>query len=294
MNKKTKRILKPDPKPIIPEIDMGEDFIVLSEPKVESGVITNIDLSKNSIDNRGKIETTKVLNEIFVDDFEIENDETITDSKINFDPKVLYSKSLETKRKPAIYATIRTILIIVGLLFFVLISALSIGYNISEFENPDLGGKEIINEITNVINPGLNQPNMILPRPPFGGINPNRLNRLPPEIVQKIEQHRGANLITRIFGLSFEFVVVAAILTLLSYLIYRHTDWPFVKNKVLLAFLIVLVSVIISLGFWMLFRNDSRIPRALRGHRDVIRERVFRRQGPSSQVVESIEITPNN
>jgi hypothetical protein len=287
MNKKTKRTLKTDPKPIIPEIDMGKDFIVLSEPKVESGVVTNIDLSKNSIDNEGKIETTKVLNEIFVDDFEIKNDETIIDSKINFDPKVLYSKSLETKRKPAIYATIRTILIIVGLLLFILISALSIGYNISEFENPDFAAKEVISEITEVINHNI-------PNRPAPMVRGNPQQPLSPEIIQKIEQHREANLIARILGLSFEFVVVTAILTLFSYLIYRHTDWPFVKNKVLLAFLIVLVSVIISLGFWMLFRNDNRIPRALRGHRDGIRERVFRRQGPSSQVVESIEITPNN
>jgi hypothetical protein len=207
-----------------------------------------------------------VLNTEREDDFVVDNE--ITDSKIDFDPKTLYTKSLETKRKPAIYSTLRTALIVLGLLFFVFISALSIGYNISEFENPELGGKEIINEITNVINS-----NIPHQRLPMVRSNPQQL--LPLEIVQKIEQHREANLITRILGISFEFILIAAILTLLSYLIYRHTDWPFVKNKILLAFLIVLVSIIISLGFWMLFRNDNRIPRAVRGHRDDLRGQMM-------------------
>jgi hypothetical protein len=265
-------------------IDFGENFVVLSEPKVES----EMSKSKNTIDAVVKSIVPNEENTLDTD-FEVKSEDTLTDSEIDFDPKLLYSKSLQTKRKPAIYSTFRTFLMLGGLFLFVLFSALSIAYNISEFENPDLGAKEIISEITEVINPGTDQPNVNVQRPAFSDNNPNRLLRLPPEIAQKIQQRREANLASRILGISFEFVVIASILTLLSYLIYRHTDWPFVKNKLLLAFLIILVSVIISLGFLMLFRQDNRIPRALRGHRDNWRSKMINRQQISSQNLNSFD-----
>jgi hypothetical protein len=292
MNKKTKSVFKAKqnaieakPKLVIETVDFGEDFIMLSEPKVENIVgekVVEIGKPEDKNEIMDLIITKNHSNVEAIlkagDDFEIENKDTIATSNIDFDPKTLYTKSLKVKRKPLIYSTLRTVLIVLGLLFFVLISALSIGYNISEFENPDIGGKEIINEITDAINPNLVETRPLTPNSPLLDPNTNRRQKrgnipmqLPPQIAQQIEQRREANLAARILGISFEFILIAAILTLLSYLIYRHTDWPFVKNKILLAFLIVIVSIIISLGFWILFRNDSRIPRALRGHRDDLR-----------------------
>ena len=274
MNKNTQNNSKTEQKLEKPKVEIVDNFARSSELNMRSRAEEN------------GIEVTKKLNEAYLhNDFEIQNGDNIIDSKIDFDPKLLYSNSLQTKRKPAIYSSLRTFLIVIGLFLFVLMSALLIGYNISEFENPNFTANQAVTEITEVIKPSTNQPNIIIQRPAPKDDNPHRVTQLPPEIAQKIHQHREQDLVTRVLGLSFEFVIIAATLTLLSYLIYRHTDWPFVKNKLLLAFLIVLVSVIISLGFWTLFRHDNRIPRALRGHRDNWRERIMNRHQINSNLI---------
>jgi hypothetical protein len=248
--------------------DLSKAIVVLGHEDVKE-----LFESKNSL----KLNKSQMLD----DDFEIDIDSSLVKSPIDFDPKSLYTKSLQTKRKPQIYSTLRTTLIVLGLVVFVLLSAVSIAYNISEFENPEFAGREMVKDISEVINPNLREPIPQLQRPRLGDQNPNSQLPLPPQVIQKIEQRREirreVNLVTRVLGLSFEFTIIASILTLLSYLIYRHTDWPFVKNKLLLACLIVLVSVTISVGFWVLFKQDQRVPQALRSHRDFLRGTVVNR-----------------
>lgn len=199
------------------------------------------------------------------DFFDLENKNDEIEAKNDYDPKQLFTRSIETKRKPKVYSFIRVALIGLGLFIFIILSSLSIGYNLSEFENPDFVKHE--NSIQSI-----NQ-RLLLP-----GQN-SRESDLPVSgVINHIDQRKEANFINRITSLSFEFVIITSILTLLSYLIYRYTDWPFVKNKLLLVFLIILTSLIISLGFWFTFRQDNRIPAAMRIHRDNWRRKFVPRQ----------------
>jgi hypothetical protein len=188
------------------------------------------------------------------------------------DPKQLFANSVTAKPKSKASSIIRLILFGIGIFACLVVSSLIIGNSFLEMENPDLDKIENrqIERQTNRQNQRQNRNrgynNQNIPQSEL----PLLRDQIVPATKFRIEN---------LLKISFEFVLIAVTLSAAAFLIYQNTDWPFVKNKVLLGFVILFLTLIVGTGFLFLFRENTDLPRQIRGHRDSMR-RGFRGTPP--------------
>lgn len=79
------------------------------------------------------------------------------------------------------------------------------------------------------------------------------------DIIQKVRGYEFENLpfTQNILGFLFEFLIIALLGTLAIYLIYRHTDWPYVKEKLGLVIGSFLIIFLLSMGVIILSENEK-------------------------------------
>jgi hypothetical protein len=222
--------------------DLGTDQVLVDEIAIKS-------------DDQKQSHTLEEVN-----DFNEELDPEGNDLNLSFDSTKVLTKTVDAKPKNKTYSTIRLVLIGFAIFLLVIFGALSVGYNLLEFDNPDFDTQMSIDRTIE-----------INPRFPIRPIQPDDKR----ELKNQINQLRERKFLDRVVGISFEFIIIATFLTLLTYLVYRNTDWPLVKNKYVLVLLIVLATIIIGSGFLLLFQQNNKLPRLIRGHRDSFRERFL-------------------
>jgi hypothetical protein len=195
------------------------------------------------------------------------------------DPKQLFANSVNAKPKSKTSSVIRLILFGIGIFMCLVVSSLIIGNSFLELENPELDKIENrqIERQTNRQNQRQNRNrgdnNQNIPQSEL----PLLRDQIVPATKFRIEN---------LLKISFEFVLIAITLSAAAFLIYQNTDWPFVKNKVLLGFVILFLTLIVGTGFLFLFRQNVDIPRQIRGHRDSMR-RGFRGAPPTPMLMGS-------
>lgn len=233
---------------------MSKKIIINNQYLADNG----LDLVKSDTNSQTMLETSDFLQELDPDGVDLD---------IKYNPSKLLDKTITARPKDKIYSTLRLMLVFIGISILIILGALSVGLNLLELNNPEVFEQNVTSQ--NRFDGSSNQPqNPIIVR------NPNPIDNKQ-DFKDKKDQRRERKFVEKLIDVSFEFIIIALIVTFLAYLIYRNTDWPLVKNKYLLVIMIVLVTLIVGSGFLLLFKQDNRIPRAIRGHRDSFRGRFW-------------------
>jgi hypothetical protein len=180
------------------------------------------------------------------------------------DSKIIFETIKVSQPKPLVYSWLLKILIFLGILSCILVGSLALGNAFLEFHRPDFVEENNI---------GRNQSR----RNEFGNFNQRQY---------PIEK--------RIMAISVEFIVIAGLVILGAFLIYRNTDGILVKNKVILVSVIVLVTVLLGIVASLIFSQNTSIPRAIREKRDGLRGLKDFRHQPKKDIIDQSQINSNN
>jgi magnesium-transporting ATPase (P-type) len=172
-------------------------------------------------------------------------------SQSTVNPKQIFNKCIEQKPKSKTYAWVKNFLTIGGIILVVIVSGLAIATNLLE----GIQDNQNHNELTQYVGKNFSSP-----------FNSRIIGKQIQQVVSdQFQEYKK-------FDLSLEFLVVAIALTVIAFVAYRNTDWPFVKNKIFLVTLIFCAILFVGTMFLSVFEKNSKIPRMLRSYRDSLRE----------------------
>jgi ABC-type multidrug transport system fused ATPase/permease subunit len=193
------------------------------------------------------------------------------ESKI--DPKALYNKCLESKPKTKLYSSFRTAIIIGLIVFSIVLSSLIIGFNFLEINNPNFDKQGFGKTNNSIVEPTLTIGDIFDSN--RGIPTQKQVPTSTPYLILLLQSFTeiASETASLILTYSLEFLLIGIFLLITSYWVYRITDWPLTNNKPLLLVIILVLTLTIGVGFLTIFREDRRIPRALRENRDYIREK---------------------
>jgi hypothetical protein len=163
--------------------------------------------------------------------------------------------------KPLAYSWLLKIIVFLGILSCILIGSLALGNTFLEYQRPDFGEENMIEK---------NQ----VKRNDFDKTRPNQYP-----------------LEKRLMAVSVEFVVIAGLVIIGAFLIYRNTDGIFVKNKFFVIAVIVGVVILLGVVSALIFSQNTAIPKVLREKRDGFRSLRDDKHAPKLDRIDQI---PNN